>query len=164
MISVSWIEVGLGVLGAALVGVALWAFLPRGVILNRSVRAQDWNGNPLYDTWEVKNDSPLPVFVRSVRVSGFQTFNEETGEIDKVDLPPDGLMGVTLHFDDHALEVARTDQPRPDQQGSWAGLVIPPGETLQAHVEVNTMLYIDYRRAGWSGVLERRSLTIHGYA
>lgn len=76
-----------------------------------------------------------------------------------VELPPEGGYNAYLRFDDHVLETRRDDVFMP-----WCGVEVPPGETLSAHVGVNTALVIRYRRAGVFGFLERRRLAIHGYA
>ena len=44
----------------------------------------------------------------------------------------------------------------------WRGHIVHPGETFSASVGGNTEFRIRYRRAGWSGVLERRKLVIFG--
>lgn len=130
---------------------ALWAFLPRGVVLVRATKAS----KP--DSWTIRNDSPLPVRLRSVRVASPETVNLESDTVEEPELPWDGLLGVHLKFDDETAEIRRADWRRP-----WRHVVVGPGETLTAHVPVNTSLHIDYRRAGWSGVFERRHLDIHG--
>lgn len=155
--AINWGEVGLGALFGALVGVALWAFLPRGVVLTRTSRTHDWKGEPLFDTWEVANASSLPVRILSVRFSGVTTVHPVTHQVEHVELPWDGRDRTTLEFDDATLENIRGDWQKP-----WAGTVIGPGETLRAHVEINTSMEICYRRAGWAGMLERRCLNIHG--
>lgn len=141
---VSWLEASVSI-GT---GILLWMFLPRGVVLTRAVRMYDSAGELLDDTWGLKNDSPLPVRLTSVRVimPGYE------GE-----LGPDGHELVWLTFDDETTEIAREDGRTP-----WSKTVILPGDTLTAAISNNTTLRIQYRRAGWSGVFERRRLEIHG--
>ena len=133
------------------VGVALWAFLPRGVVLVRAVKANQ------QDTWTIKNDSPLPVRLTSVRVASPETVELEPGKIEEPALPLGGLLGVRLSLDDETSDGIRLEWQRP-----WDQVVVGPGDTLTACVPVNTSVYIDYRRGGWSGVFERRHLVIHG--
>jgi hypothetical protein len=143
-----WTAVGVNALAAAAVGVLLWTFLPRGAVLTRAVRSTNWRGEPLLDTWQVENIGPVPIRLRSVKVVG-PALDEE--------LPWGGAHGVYLELDDETSDIARTDWQRP-----WNEVVVGPGDTLQVRVGTNNSLLIDYRRAGWSGVLERRSIAIHG--
>ena len=92
---------------SVVVGIALWAFLPRGVVLVRSVHTNH------ADSWTIKNDSPLPVRLTSVRVASPDTVNLETHAIDENELPWDGLLGVRLRFDDESTEIKRADWQRP---------------------------------------------------
>lgn len=134
------------------VGVLLWMLLPRGVVLTRTLSGPD--------LWQVKNDSPLPVRIMSVRVVSPEEWNETTSRFDEPVLPVDGgIHGVSLSIDDEVADTARTDNQRP-----WSEVSITPGDTLTARVPTNTTLIIDYRRAGWLGILERRHLGIHGGA
>ena len=152
-----WASTGVGVLVSIGVGIFLWAFLPRGVVLTRAVRTKDATGKHLYDTWEIRNDSSLPIRVRSVRVVTPDTWNDTTESFDEPEMPWDGLFGVRLSLDDSTAEIARRDWQRP-----WSEVVVESGDTLTAHVPNNTSVYVDYRRAGWSGLLERRHLVVHG--
>ena len=141
----NWIDV----LVSIATGVLLWALLPRGVVLTRARRTENAKGDTLHDTWEIKNDSPLPVRLTSVRV----VMPGHEG-----DMPWDGgPHGLTLRFDDDTAEIAREDWQRP-----WNHVVVRPGDTLEAHVPNNITLMIEYRRAGWSGVFERRKTRIDG--
>lgn len=148
-----WISVAASGLITIVVGVGLWAFLPRGVVLTRTVKTDT------ADTWRIKNDSPLPIRITSVRVSAPETVDLEAESILEPELPPDGLLGVRLYLDDETAEIGRMDW-----RSAWDQVVVVPGDTMTAHLPTNTSLYIDYRRAGWSGVFERRSLVIHGGA
>lgn len=143
------------------VGVALWAVLPRGVVLTRSFPASTADGQILRDTWSVQNDSPLSIRITSVAVWGIGTVNRQTEEIEWVELEPDDekSRGATLHLADEVSEIRRLDRPI-----AWNQVIVPPGDTMKAHVMNNTDLRIRYRRAGWLGVFERRTLTISGGA
>lgn len=166
-----WGEIGVSfavsLLASLFVSVGLWTLLPRGVVLTRRVKTgtspHHWLGNPS-PPWEIANSSALPVRIISARVTGLQVF-EETQAADTPmpwrDLPVDGGYGVTLWFDDEALEIARSDV---DGGTPWNKIVIPPGDTLTAFVTLNTSLEIRYRRTGWLGVLERRALHVSGGA
>lgn len=80
--------------------------------------------------------------------------------LDSVPLPIEDYNAPTqLTFDDETLEIRRTDR-----QEDWAGLEVPPGERLTARVGINNALTIRYRRSGFWGRFERRSLVIFGYA
>lgn len=154
-------EVLVGAVFSVITGVGLWAVLPRGVVLTRTVRTQDALGQLMRDTWEIRNDSALPVRITSAIVVGAQTFDPETERINEIELPVfegEGTLGVTLTFDDEVLEIRRTGTEQ-----LWNQQVIPPGDTLQAVVGINTSLRIEYRRAGRFGHFERRELEIHGY-
>lgn len=153
VMAVDWVGVALGTLGSLAVGVALWVVLPRGVILTKSHPVfRSYGGDPLPDTWAIKNVSALTATLESVTI-------QHMGMLEPAPLPLDGLSTVSLVFDDEVLEIRRTDR-----QESWTGLPIPPGESLTAHVGVNHMLTVRYRREGWSGRFERRELVIYGCA
>ena len=94
-------------------------------------------------------------------VSGLGTVNRQTEEIEWVELEPDGekSRGATLHLTDEVSEIRRLDR-----RTAWNRVVVPPGDTMKAQVMNNTELRISYRRAGWLGVFERRTLTISGGA
>jgi hypothetical protein len=64
-------DVLIGAVVSVLTGVGLWAVLPRGVVLTRSPSQQEPG------TWELHNDSALPVRLTSVTVEGTLTYNEE---------------------------------------------------------------------------------------
>lgn len=154
-------ELLVGSLVSVLTSVALWALLPRGIVLTRSVRSQDFRGQPMTDTWELRNDSALPIRIVSVTVCGPHTYDHSRNKIAEIDLPifeGRGKEGASLVFDDETLEIRRTDTAR-----SWRGIEIPPGDTLEAVVENNRTLRIRYRRAGRFGIMERREISIHGY-
>lgn len=149
-----------GAVMSVLTGVGLWAVLPRGVVLTRAVRAQGHDGRPRFDTWEIRNNSPLPVTITSVRYRGANTYDDKSGRIPEVDLPVfegEGDLGISLTFDDEVAEIRRFDMRQ-----SWRGMTVPPGDTLEARVLNNRDLVIGYRRSGLFGVFERRRVEIHG--
>jgi hypothetical protein len=145
---------------AVLTGVGLWALLPRSVVLTRAIRAQKLGGEPLNDTWELKNDSPLPIRITSVAVMDPSSYDDSSGKMLWAELKPDAEAqegGISLHFYDSVTEIRRLDCGRP-----WKGTIVPPGDTLTATVLNNRDLRIRYRRAGTFGVFERREVKVHG--
>jgi hypothetical protein len=90
-----------------MVGVTLWALLPRGVVLTRSFPAVAPDGRVLLDTWRLRNESPLPVRIRSVAVSGVGTYDDTKGALRWLEVgteDEDGL-SATLHLDDEVTEI-----------------------------------------------------------
>jgi hypothetical protein len=153
-------DVLIGAVVSVVTALGLWAVLPRGVVLTREARAQDLRGEQLLDTWTLRNSSSLPIRITSVTVASPETYDANQDKILEVELPVlDGDGGVLLAFDDHVLETRRVEQNQP-----WRRLEVPPGDTLQATVMTNRTLRIKYRRAGFFGILERREVSIHGYA
>lgn len=157
------LDLALNALVSILTGLALWAFLPRGVVLTRTP-AEPWpDGSPRYNTWIVRNESAVPVRLLRVYYSGISTFDSETGVINEVDLPSwvpqdeELNMGISLSFDDEVLELSRDAEESP-----WKNQRVPPGDALIAMVNLNRTLVIQYRRDGWSGVFERRAVRIDG--
>lgn len=147
------LDFGLSLIASALPALLLWAFLPRGVVLTRSRRKVDWKDNPVDDTWEVKNNSAMPVTILSVTTS-----NPGVDDVEVDAESDDDSAGVSLMLDDW-------DQVRDEwHAGGWRGVTLLPGETLTARVTTNTVLRIKYRRSGMTGALERRQLIIIGYA
>ena len=144
---------------SVLTGLALWAVLPRGVVLTRTPLTSDHKGDPLFNRWTVRNESALPIRLTKVSHSGVHTYEDATGRIQEQDLPPfiETDIGISLNFDDEVLVLTRDDGSR-----SWSEQVIPPGDTLTAYVDLNRTLRIRYRRAGLLGVFERREITIDG--
>ena len=141
----------------------LWFFLPRGVVLTSTELTYDeisagWPDDEPDDEWpddvighgtiwRVKNESPLAVRILKATIRGLGTHNDATGKFDEVD--------VTDSDDDHLILDTEGDP-------AWRGYIVQPGNTFSASVGLNTDLIIRYRRAGWSGVLERRQLSIFG--
>ena len=117
----------------------LWLFLPRGVVLTSEATG------PL---WRVKNESALPVRILRASIKGVETYNDATGKFDDVDVSDEeGRLMLGDGFGDP-----------PETRG----YILQPGETLSAYVDLNQALTIHYRRAGYSGLLERRKLSISG--
>jgi hypothetical protein len=113
--------------------------------------------------WELQNDSALPLRIRSVTVAGAITYNEETMQVDEIELAPEYLPGdkyfgvFSLAFVDPVTEIVRSsDPPR------WRGQVVVPGDALQAPVVSNSRMRVEYRREGWFGVFERREISVDG--
>lgn len=125
----------------------LWLFLPRGVVLTSEEQGYDPDCNQCAQ-WSVKNESALPVRILSASVNGVETYNEATGKFGDVDVS--GEEGRLMLGDGFG------DPPE------TRGYVVFPGQTFAVHVDLNQELTIRYRRAGWSGLLERRKLSIFG--
>lgn len=145
---------------ALVTGIGLWAVLPRGVVLTRSVKEVDRRGKDVFDTWQLRNESALSIRLTSVAVQGIQTMDEATGRFRWVKLTPSNErdLGVELSFDDGQLETSRIESDKP-----WGQTLVPPGDVLLAHVTGNTTLRVRYRRAGWTGVFERREVVVAGH-
>ena len=147
------IDVAVSILTGFLTGFALWAVLPRGVVLTR--RGYEGSQN----VWELRNDSALPVQITSATVMGAITYNEETGKIEEIELPPEYLPGdkyfglFSLAFVDPVTEIRRADELCP-----WLGQVVPPGDGLRALVVPQGGMLIKYRRDGRLGIFERREI------
>jgi hypothetical protein len=212
MLAVDWVSVGWGTVGSALVGIVLWLVLPRGAVLTKTrVYRNQWDDEPLYDMWEIKNDSAVSIVLTSVEHLGPHSYRrwskmtpgqklaapfrhrarfgkrgnhagvrtrlvnrwrsrkerranpgrfERSGfvptQLDADSTPPPH--SVSLNFADDTLEIRRTDV----EATTWPGTVVPPGETMRAHVLGINSLLIRYRRAGFWGQLERRQLEVHG--
>ena len=154
-------ELALSSLVSVILSVALWGLLPRGVVLTRSPAGTDVQGNPQYNTWLVRNESPLPIRLGRVHYTGINTFDQASGEIRKVELPSyiddEGELGIGLRFDDEVLELTRDANDK-----SWSQQIVPPGDVLVAYVNLNRSLVIPYRRAGIFGVFERRTVRVEG--
>ena len=121
-----------------LASLLLWFFLPRGVVLT----------SPGDDTafQIVRNESPLPVRILKVTLSGSALIDDK-GRFIEVD--------VTDSYDEYLQVLGEGD-------AAWRGHIIAPGHGVGVQVHVNSCVTIRYRRAGWSGVLERRRVDIFG--
>jgi hypothetical protein len=142
-----------------LVGLGLWAVLPRGVVLTREPKKYPPGVDPSrVGEWTIRNASALPVRLTKVVRSGIDTFDTDTGKIREVPLETCTGSGsdVTLSFDDETLYYWQ------EAADDWNGLVVPPGDTLTAYVNLNRTLTIHYRRNGMFGVFERRSVSLDG--
>lgn len=142
-----------------LTGFVLWTVLPRGVVLTRAYRARDLADEPLYDTWELKNDSAIPVQLVSVAMQSPETMDKQ-GVIHWRELPTllEDVHGIDVRMDDEQLGYKSQDGDK------WRGFIVPPGDTMQVQVTNLKTLRIRYRRAGWLGIFERREIRIHGGA
>lgn len=143
----------ISVVVSAAVSVCLWLFLPRGVVLTRQ-RISD-----MADAWMIRNNSVTPILILSVSVVGVHTYNSQTQSFDAIDLGPVGesKFGISLTHDDECEEIRMADWNK-----SWEGETVLPGDTLTAIVGNNCSLVIGYRRAGRSGIFERRTISIDG--
>lgn len=169
--TIAVVEVAIGGVLSVLTGIGLWMLLPRGVVLTKQHPVtHPYTGEILPDTWRITNSSALPILVTKITESGVQTFGHElkirwrdriTGWVRRRppsrDLPVG--FGGSLTFDDHVLETRRSDRDVP----TWTRQIVPPGESLTAHLMNNASVRIVYRRAGWSGWFERRELMLFGY-
>ena len=145
----------ISVLVSVVVGVCLWLFLPRGVVLTRRENTNEHS----FEAWTIRNESALPVKILSAAALSVTTYNERRDRFDHIELDPDAesTHGISLSHDDEVDYVRMQDWSR-----SWKGEILRAGDTLSASVSLNCSLIIEYRRAGWSGVFERRKLVIHG--
>lgn len=148
-----WLGVGLGILGSLVVGILLWFLLPRGVVLTKRWATEYGTGAPVPEAFTITNDSALPIEIIGVDGPGFTT--GQTWEPYPNPTDANGYSTIRLSFDDMSVDLERERR-----EPGWKGVRIPPGETMTAVVPGIMALRIRYRRAGWSGALERRSLTI----
>lgn len=145
-------------LGSVFVGIALWALLPRGVVLTRRRRLRNHREEPMLGTWELRNNSSIPIRIESVLVAGPAAPGRGSGR-----QPGNKLIlgqepeGVSLAFDDGGLDTLLHAT-----RSTWKGVTIPPGDTLQAAVGAMWCLQVKYRRKGWCGLLERRQIVVNG--
>ena len=125
-------------------GLVLWALVPRGVVLTRSMQNPDPTGpDTKPDTWWLTNASAVPALITSMTLEGIGHTSDPNEHV---------------RFIDHALEAKR------ENHQTWEGVIVPPGEIIEAHVRTNHDLSISYRRDGLTGVLERRTVKVTGYA
>lgn len=139
----------LGVVASALTGVGLWAVLPRGAALTRTSIGPD--------TWVIRNDSPVPVQINSVTWQGVDTLEGDKVAWREVPVEAEHDAAIRLTPREEQLFYNLTLTHR-----RWQGFVVPPGDDLTATVMNNRDLRIKYRRAGWTGILERREIRVHG--
>jgi len=149
----------IGLLASTIVSIALWLLLPRGVVITRRKPAIDDFGEPIPDSWVLRNESPLAVKILRVRYAGFSTIVDESLRWKR--LSPDQLtddpFDAVLDSDVGGGEVLSAHE-------TWRGFQITPGDGLVLRMPNNHTLEVRYRRAGWAGVLERRTIRIHGFA
>lgn len=139
---------------STVVGFGLWAVLPRGVVLTRAYADEP-------EHWVIRNESALPVEITKVTHRGVHTHNEVTAEIEVYELPSvhqPQPPGISLDYEDEVASITLAESG----DGTWPGQVVPPGDTLNAHVSLNRDLRIEYRRAGRLGIFEKRAVEIHG--
>lgn len=104
----------------------------------------------------VQNSSAVPIRLASVDDRGFETMRGE--ELTWQPLPHDEQRLDTISLtptEDHMYYALSGRQ-------SWSGFVLGPGDEMAAHVMNNHDLRIRYRRAGWTGVFERREVQVRG--
>lgn len=138
---------------STIVGIGLWLFLPRGVTLHRIHPVHDDHGEPMPDTWALQNTTSIAARIIQIKV--------RSPALDgrSVPLTRDGTHEVRAWFTDHHLDVLREDR----KSDTWANIIVPPGETVVFNVNVNRDVDIRYRRANWSGIFERRRISIVGF-
>ena len=144
----------------------LWFFLPRGAALtcrelkiNKS-NEHPWQTSPDHHRLQqvavvdqnislrrIKNETAIPVRILKVSIRGLETWNDITGTFEDIDVTSEVLLIYTEGFGD-----------APDAYLA----IVNPGETFSVLVAYNETMTIQYRRAGWSGLLERRRLSIIG--
>lgn len=149
----------IGLLASTIIGIALRLFLPRGVVITRSKHANDDHGEPIPDSWVLRNQSPLPVQILDVRYSGVNTIVNEMPKwksLNPLELTDDPFNAV-LDSDVGGGEVLAANE-------TWRGLQVTPGDGLFLRMPNNQAVEVRYRRAGWAGILERRTISIHGVA
>ncbi|MGG5259082.1 hypothetical protein [Phycicoccus avicenniae] len=149
-----------GVAASTVVGIVLWLLLPRGVVLTRLKRASDWCGQPISDTWVLRNDSAVAGRLLRVQVTNSSMYDDTRGRFVPQILQDDvaASTGVRMFLDDQIGELTREET----FAGRWTGVVVEPGDTIQVTVPNNTDVRVDYRRDGWTGVLERRHVRVRG--
>jgi len=143
-----WTTLGVGSLMSAVVGLMFWLFLPRGVVLTRTPLSdiRDDTYGPVLDRWMLKNEASVPARITSVTLT---TMSGSTTPRPDEEGP--------LYLDDEIDEITRVEK-----NTQWSQVTLAPSDALIAHVPNNQHLEIRYRRKGWSGVLERRQVTVRG--
>lgn len=131
-----------GITSSLLVGVGLWAFLPRGVALTKAV---DTTGP---DQWRIENRTAEDIKVMRVLANGGMT------DFRTIEVLGTGL--ADFHID--------ADQEGADEQPEWPRTTLNPGMGLSVQVPVNSHVVLKYRRAGWSGVFDRGEVQVFGTA
>ncbi|KUG54807.1 MULTISPECIES: hypothetical protein [Kocuria] len=147
-----------GLVASAIVSIGLWLLLPRGVVITRNKPARDVRGEPIPDSWVLRNQSPLTVQILDVRYTGISTYANMRPAWKS--LTPSELasepFGVSLDSDVGGGAMSN--------DSSWSTVQLAPGDGLVLQMPLNHELEMRYRRAGWTGVFERRVVTIQGFA
>lgn len=149
----------IGAAASAVTGFMLWLFLPRGAVLHKQPLTHNpYTRDLVYDTWKITNESAVAVRLRSVQYYDAHTHSHPDGPwLDLTDDREDDTDRMYVRLDDEVLEMARLDARKP-----WPKIVVPPGDTLTVKVPLLTDVLIKYRRAGWSGMSERREVKLRG--
>lgn len=148
----------IGLIASIIVGIALWLFLPRGVVITRSKPARDVRGEPIPDSWVLRNHSPLPVQILDVQYIGISTIVNEHPVWRPV--APSELTNepFVVSLDSDVGGGAMSND------SSWSTVQLAPGDGLVLQMPLHHKLELRYRRAGWTGAFERRAVTIQGFA
>lgn len=144
---VAWLDVSLGIggslLGSLLVGIGLWLFLPRGAVLTKRPTDSALSGA---QSWILRNESAV-----GVRILWVERADMASPEPEKV--APGDLL---LSFEDERHDIAV------DEGANWNHLILEPGDGVTVTIPtLNTNIVIRYRRDGWTGAGERRSIVLH---
>lgn len=148
-----------GAAASGVMGVVLWLLLPRGIILTRTFAPVDSKNRRKLDTWSLRNESSLPIRVARAEYRGADTYSN--GSLAWIRLNPADMVSdrfeLQLDSDLSGGEVlAGFDK--------WRQFTLPPGDALLVRMPNNSQLRVRYRRAGLGGIVERRSIEIHGVA
>ncbi|XKH54426.1 hypothetical protein LG284_05400 [Citricoccus nitrophenolicus] len=148
----------IGLLASTIVGIALWLLLPRGVVITRGMPARDEFGVPIPDSWVLRNQSALPVQILDVRYRGSSTYVDER-LVWKPLTPAELTMEpFSASLDTDVGGGAMSNDSR------WSTIQLGPGNGLVLRMPLHHELKMQYRRSGWAGIFERRTVTIHGFA
>lgn len=130
-----------GFLGSVLVGLALWKVLPQGVALSSSPEPHDT------DCWRVQNTSSVPARFVSVVHNSAGGGARPIEPWDENDVIRDPMTG--------------TAEGIPER---WCDLVLRPGEHIDVHAQVNSLVDIEYQRSDRPfGRFERRTVRVIGF-
>ena len=124
--------VAVGLVVTVLATLLLWLFLPRGVVL---IGICLLKAGPNGVMWLVKNESSLSVRIRKVTLAGLVPY-------------------VVTDKGEEYRESAGGQTPLE------RGRIMKPGQGIRVNLAPEFTMVIKYRRAGWAGVLERRTLRI----
>ena len=124
--------VAVGLVVTVLATLFLWLFLPRGVVLIGICLLKT---DPNEVMWLVKNESSLSVRIQKVTLAG--------------------LVPHLVTDKDEEYRASAGGQTPLDR-----GQLMKPGQGIRVNLPPEFTMVIKYRRAGWAGVLERRTLRI----